>query len=67
MQGVDYYKFFNAYVQAINTQIKPSPKQTFWYSVGYKKSDGVEKTFFKNQNLGINEIYGNTRHIAELC
>ena len=63
MQGVDYYKFFDAYVQAIHTDVKPSAKQPFWLTAKVMKT----KTFFKRQNLGINEIYGNPRHIAELC
>ena len=30
--GVDYYSFFHAYVECINSEIKPAGHDTFWYT-----------------------------------
>ena len=62
--GVDYYYFFNAYVEAINKEIMPGNEQNFWFQ-GKTKNDGA--SMFVNQNIGIKELYNIPKYMAEIC
>ena len=63
--GVDYYYYFNSYVEAINKEINLSNQQNFWFQGKKKREDGA--TSFVNQIVGIDELYKVPKYMAEIC